>query len=97
MTFTNLSPFPVTLAVRGFERLTGRDGEASEADLSVPVWPVNRAFNAALAVEAAWLRVSNLPIGTSIMAVARKEGQRTAGNLPDGHGEHTKSQRSSVG
>lgn len=75
MTFTNLSPFPVALALRGFERLTGRAAEASESDLSIPAWPVNRAFNAALAIEAAWLRMANLPIGTSIMAVARKQGQ----------------------
>jgi hypothetical protein len=64
--------FPPALGVRGFERLTGRAGEASAADLRVPPWPVNAVLNAGLACEAAWLRLGNLPIGTSIMAVARK-------------------------
>jgi SAM-dependent methyltransferase len=71
LTFTNMTLFPPALAVRGLERMTGRAGEASENDLQVPAAPVNAVFNAALAAEAAWLRVGNLPIGTSIMAVAR--------------------------
>jgi SAM-dependent methyltransferase len=71
LTFTNLSLFPVALAIRGVERLTGRT-EASERDLQVPSWPINAGFNLALRVEALWLRRFNLPIGTSIMAVARK-------------------------
>jgi len=72
MTFTNMSTFPVTLAVRGADRLTGRAKQASDADLRVPPAPINQAFNAALSAEAALLRVTNLPIGTSLMCVARK-------------------------
>jgi SAM-dependent methyltransferase len=72
LTFTNATPFPVALAVRSVQRMTGRAADASEADLEVPPWPVNAAFNAALSVEAAILRLTNLPIGTSIMAVGRK-------------------------
>jgi ubiquinone/menaquinone biosynthesis C-methylase UbiE len=72
MTFTNMSTFPATLAVRWVERVTGRAEKASDADLRVPVWPVNAAFNAALAIEAGLLRVTNLPIGTSLLCVARK-------------------------
>lgn len=71
LTFTNLSLFPATLVVRSLERLTGRT-EASERDLRVPSWPINAAFNLALQAEGLWLRRFNLPIGTSIMAVARK-------------------------
>jgi SAM-dependent methyltransferase len=71
ITYTNLSLFPVALAVRGFERLTGRT-EPSERDLQVPAWPVNAGFNLALRAEAVWLRRFNLPVGTSIMALARK-------------------------
>jgi len=74
MTFTNLTPFPVALALRGFERITGRAAEASEADLAVPAWPINAAFDVALRTEAWLLRLGNLPIGTSLMAVARKPG-----------------------
>jgi SAM-dependent methyltransferase len=72
LTFANMSTFPVALAVRGLERLTGRAGAASDADLRVPVAPVNGVFNAMLAVEGAWLRVGPLPIGSSLMALARK-------------------------
>ena len=72
MTFLNLTLFPPALAVRTVERLSGRASEASEADLRVPAAPVNFALDAALRAEAVWLGLANLPIGTSIMAVARK-------------------------
>lgn len=72
MTFTNMTTFPVTLAVRSLERLTGRAEKASAADLRVPARPINAAFDAALTAEAALLRLVNLPIGTSLMCVARK-------------------------
>jgi hypothetical protein len=72
MTFTNATLFPPALVLRGLERLTGRAVEASEADLHVPSRPINAAVNLLLAAEAALLRVTNLPIGTSIMAVGRK-------------------------
>ena len=73
LTFTNFTPFPVALVLRGFERLSGQAGEPSEHDLQVPAWPVNAFFNMMLAAEAGVLRVVNLPIGTSVMAVARKK------------------------
>ena len=66
------APFPVALVLRGLERLSGRAHEASDHDLQVPAWPVNSLFNLALTAEAAVLRVMNLPIGTSVMAVGRK-------------------------
>jgi hypothetical protein len=72
LTFANMSTFPVALAVRGLERLTGRAGAASDADLRVPPAPVNGFLNAALAVEGAWLRIGSLPVGSSLMALARK-------------------------
>ncbi len=72
MTYTNMMTFPFALAVRMSERVTGRADTASEADLRVPSTPVNTMLNAALAAENAWLRVGNLPIGSSVMAVARK-------------------------
>jgi SAM-dependent methyltransferase len=73
LTFTNFTPFPVALVVRGLERLSGRASEASDHDLRVPAWPINAFFNMTLLAEAAVLRVVNLPIGTSVMAVARKK------------------------
>ena len=72
MTFTHMSSFPIALAVRMTERLTGRAGTASDADLRVPPAPVNALFDGLLTVEAAWLRRGNLPIGSSLLALARK-------------------------
>jgi len=72
VTYTNMITFPLALAVRMSERVTGRAGTASDADLRVPAAPVNTALDALLAAEHAWLRVMNLPIGSSVMAIARK-------------------------
>jgi SAM-dependent methyltransferase len=77
ITYTNTTLFLPALAVRGLERLTGRAAEASENDLTTPPAPINGTLNAALAAEAAWLRMANLPIGTSVMAVARKPRSTT--------------------
>jgi SAM-dependent methyltransferase len=72
MTFTNMVTFPFTLAVRWIERVTGRAETASDADLRVPASPINRTFDAMLALEHALMSVIDLPIGTSLMCVARK-------------------------
>ena len=72
MSFTNMVTFPVLLAVRSFDRLTGRKVNGAEADLAIPPAPVNVAFDAALRAESALLRLANLPIGSSILCVARK-------------------------
>lgn len=72
MTFANMATFPVTLLVRWADRLTGRAKGASDAELRVPPAPVNGAFAAASLIESALLRVVNLPIGTSLLCVARK-------------------------
>lgn len=72
VTFTNCVLFPPVLAVRGLQRLRGHGDEASDADLSVPAAPINAFFNLCLEVENHALARVNLPIGTSVMAVARK-------------------------
>ncbi len=72
MTFINMTLFAPALAVRTLQRLSGRAGEASDSDLRVPPSPVNWALDWALRAEARWLRHANLPIGTSIMAMATK-------------------------
>jgi SAM-dependent methyltransferase len=77
LTFTNLTLFPPALAVRSLERLSGRAAQASDADLRVPMAPVNAAFDLALTVEDRLLAAIDLPIGTSLMALARKHGAAT--------------------
>ena len=72
LTFSHMSSFPIALAVRAAERLTGRAGTASDADLKVPPAPINAVFDGLLRLEAAWLRLGNLPIGSSLLMVARK-------------------------
>jgi SAM-dependent methyltransferase len=72
MTFTNMTTFPITLAVRVKDRITGKAAEASDDDLAVPAAPINAALAAALAVEGAMLHVANLPIGSSLLCVARR-------------------------
>lgn len=72
VSFTNMCLFPPVLAVRGLQQVTGRAGEASDSDLAVPSLPVNMFFDCCLALENRLLAAINLPIGTSVMALARK-------------------------
>lgn len=72
MSYTNFVTFPLTLAVRTTDRLLGRAGEASTADLTVPPAPVNAALDALLAMEAVALARFALPIGSSVLALARR-------------------------
>ncbi len=72
LTFTNMITFPVALVVRTLDRLTGRAAEPSESDLTVPIGPVNLVFDWLMRAEGQLLRISNLPVGTSLFCVARK-------------------------
>ena len=72
VTFTNMATFPITLAFRWLERVSGRSKTASDAEMRVPAWPINAAFDLALRAEWLLLHAVNLPIGTSLMCVAQK-------------------------
>jgi len=72
LTYTNMATFPITLASRLADRLTGRAAKGSAAEFTVPPAPINAILDAALAVEAGLARFVNLPVGSSIMAIARK-------------------------
>jgi SAM-dependent methyltransferase len=72
VSFTNCVLFPPVLAVRGLQRLTGRASEPSDADLDVPITPVNTFFDLCLRMENRLFSRMNMPIGTSVMALARK-------------------------
>lgn len=72
LSYTSMFTFPLALAKRLGERATGRDAVASDADLRLPAAPINLALNALLTAEHALLRMTNLPVGSSVMAVARK-------------------------
>ena len=72
LTFTNTLTFPLTLAARVADRMTGRAKVASDADLRIPAAPVNALLSGAVAIDAALLRLINLPVGSSLMCLARK-------------------------
>lgn len=72
MSFTNCSTFPLTLAVRVFDRWSGRAAQASDVELQVPGAPVNAVLDFVLAAEALVMRYVDLPVGTSLMCLARK-------------------------
>ncbi len=73
LTYTNFSLFPVMLATRGWQRLRGAARpETLTAEITVPAAPVNAALAAVLSLEARALRFTDLPIGSSLLVLARK-------------------------
>ena len=44
----------------------------SQEEITIPAAPVNAALSGLLAIEAAALRVVNMPVGSSLLAVATK-------------------------
>jgi ubiquinone/menaquinone biosynthesis C-methylase UbiE len=70
MSYTNATILPIVAAVRLLQRVSGH-GE-SQQEISIPPAPFNAALTAALAVEAALIRVVNMPFGSSLMALAQK-------------------------
>ena len=73
ISYTHAAIFPLLLAVRTGQRLSGGgEAPATESELSVPSAPVNGVLSAMLAVEATALRVMNMPIGSSVLCLARK-------------------------
>jgi SAM-dependent methyltransferase len=73
MTYTNFTLFPVMLASRTLQRVRGVDRpEEIAREIAVPSAPVNNALTAVLSLEARALRHVNMPIGSSLLCLARK-------------------------
>lgn len=74
LTYDQFSLLPMMLPVRIWHRLTAKDGivAAGEGEITVPVAPVNAALTALVSLEALALRAVNMPIGGSLMCLARK-------------------------
>lgn len=70
MTYTNATILPLVAGVRLLQRVSGH--EESVEEITIPAAPINTALTAALAVEAAALRVVNMPFGSSLLALAVK-------------------------
>jgi SAM-dependent methyltransferase len=69
-TYTNLSILPLVAAVRLAQRVTGH--VESQDEIALPFAPVNAALSGVLALEAAALRVVNMPVGSSLLAYAER-------------------------
>lgn len=69
-TYTNFSILPLVAATRLIQRLSGH--VESQEEITVPAAPVNAFLSGLLAVEAAALRFVNMPVGSSLLAVATK-------------------------
>lgn len=76
LTYTNLSILPLMLAVRLAQRAFGSDSPQDSADMQVPPAPVNAALAGLLTLESAALRAVDMPIGSSLLALAYKDGGR---------------------
>ncbi len=70
ITYTNAVLFPVMLAARTAQRLSG--ARAEESDIRMPPPAVNAVLSGALRLEAGVAGVVPMPFGSSLLAVARK-------------------------
>jgi SAM-dependent methyltransferase len=73
LTFTNASLFPLMLATRTVQRVTGMTSqEDTQREIALPSKPVNALLTGVLSLEARALRMFNMPIGSSLLCLARK-------------------------
>lgn len=74
ITFDHLTLLPLMLPVRLWHRFTAQDGvvAAGESEITVPMAPVNAALSALVSLEALALKAVDMPIGASLMCLARK-------------------------
>ena len=72
LTYTNFSLLPLMIPVRAAQRVMGLSTpEETGADISTPAAPVNTTLSALLAAEAFALKFVNMPLGSSLLALAR--------------------------
>jgi SAM-dependent methyltransferase len=74
ITHTNAALFPVTATVRALQRLRGVKPEGgSRGDFYLPPAPVNALFTGALNAESKLIAAGiNMPVGSSLLCLARK-------------------------
>ena len=74
LTYDHFSLLPLMLPVRMWHRLTAKDGvvTAGEGEITVPIAPVNAALTALVSLEAIALRAVNMPLGSSLLCLARR-------------------------
>ena len=73
LTYTNFSLFPLMLGVRVAQRLIGLSTpEEGATDIAVPPGPINHALTTLLTWESKALPHVDMPIGSSLLALARR-------------------------
>jgi SAM-dependent methyltransferase len=72
LTYTNASIFPLVAAARLWQRLRGVNTKTATGDFFLPPSPINTALKGVLLAEAAALRWVNMPVGSSVLCLARK-------------------------
>lgn len=73
LTFAHATLVPLMLPVRAWQRWkSGGHVPAGEFDITVPPAPINAALTAVVGLEAAALRIVNMPVGSSLLLHARK-------------------------
>jgi SAM-dependent methyltransferase len=73
VTFAHATLLPLMLPVRVWQRWrSGGTVPPGEFDITVPATPVNAVLSAVVSLEAAALRVANMPLGSSLLLRARK-------------------------
>jgi ubiquinone/menaquinone biosynthesis C-methylase UbiE len=70
LTYTNAAILPLLAAVRLAQRSRGY--HESDLEMTVPPAPVNLGLSGLLAIEAALLRVMDMPIGSSLLTLAER-------------------------
>jgi ubiquinone/menaquinone biosynthesis C-methylase UbiE len=68
ITYTNFSLLPLVLSVRLLQRIGGH--RESKLEMTVPSRPVNALLTALLMLEARALKFTNMPVGSSLLALA---------------------------
>ena len=76
LTYTNFSILPIVAATRWLQRLRGH--KESSAEISVPAAPVNAALAGLLALESVALKAVNMPLGSSVLCLARRPQRASA-------------------
>jgi ubiquinone/menaquinone biosynthesis C-methylase UbiE len=73
VSFLFASVFPLVLGVRAVQRLTRRFRQPrADSDIGIPAAPVNAALTALVRGEAALARRVKMPVGSTLLVVARK-------------------------
>lgn len=70
LTYTNASILPLVAGTRWLQRVRGH--QESSAEITVPSAPINTVLTGVLAAESVALRYMDMPLGSSVLCLARK-------------------------